>query len=135
MYVSLEPRSKSARGLTGIVKNKVNPSTPDARDVFRKRPQIIPKDVLLRSSESLTTSRLKLLDVLLSHVDQKRQIGRVTPETNLGELVEEELLLLLLLFLAQVGVRGLRLRKPERELEYGLVRAGKGVALLTEEDI
>lgn len=43
---------------------------------------VVPKDILLGSCEVLPTSRLKGFDLLLSHVDQEREIRRVTPQTD-----------------------------------------------------
>lgn len=68
--------------LTSVVKDKVNSAILDCHNVVGKLVQVIPENVLLRCGQSITTGRLKLLDVLLGHVDKKRQIGGVTPQTN-----------------------------------------------------
>ena len=44
--------------------------------------QVVSENVLFSGGKSITTCRLEFLDVLLGHVDEKRQIGRVTPKTN-----------------------------------------------------
>jgi hypothetical protein len=44
--------------------------------------KVISEDVLLGSGERLPTGRLKLPDVLLGHIDEERQIGRVTPKAD-----------------------------------------------------
>lgn len=54
---------------------------------------------------------------------------------TLGKLVEEELVLLELLLLGQIRIDRLGLREAGRQLKDGLVGAGEGVALLTEEDV
>jgi len=47
--------------------------------------QVVSENVLLGSSKMLTTSRLELLDVVLGHVDEERQVGRVTPKADYNQ--------------------------------------------------
>lgn len=67
---------------SGIVKNEVNTTTSlvsQVLDSFPKLRQMISEDVFLSGSEMITASRLEFLDILFSHVDQERKIGRVSP--------------------------------------------------------
>lgn len=56
-------------------------------DVF----EMVSEDVLLCGGKVLSSGALQALDVLLSHVDEQRQVGGVAPKADLGELVEDEL--------------------------------------------
>ena len=67
---------------TGIVENKVNSAILDGRDVLGEFVEVVPENVLFSRGEVVTTGRLKLLDVLLGHVDQQGEIGRVTPKAD-----------------------------------------------------
>jgi len=65
-----------------IVQNKVDPASLHASDLFGDLVKIVTQDVLLGSRQVLSSGRLQLLDVLLGHIDQQGQVGRVTPETD-----------------------------------------------------
>lgn len=97
--------------------------------------EVVSEDVLLSGSEGLSTGRLELLDVLLGHVDQERQIGRVTPETDLSQLVEQQFVLLQLSVGRELLVNWLGSRESGGELKDGLTRSREGVTLLPEEDV
>lgn len=120
---------------TGIVENKVNTPALEVGDVVGQLVQVVSKNVLFSVGEVLATSGLKLLDVLLGHVDEKRKIGRVTPKTDLSQLEEEETVLLAASLCGNVvGIR-YRVREARSELKDSLGGAREGVALLTEEDV
>lgn len=68
--------------LTGVVEDKVNPATLDVGNVVGKSTEVVSENVLLGRGEVVTTGRLELPDVLLGHIDEERQIGGVTPETD-----------------------------------------------------
>ena len=63
------------------------------------------------------------------HVDEQREVGRVAPEADLRELVEEELLRLESLLARELGVEDVRVREAHRELKDGVARAGERLAL------
>lgn len=67
---------------TGIVENKVDSTVLDGHGVIGELVKVVSKNVLLGRSEMFTTGRLELLDVLLGHVDQQRQVGRVAPQAD-----------------------------------------------------
>ncbi len=90
---------------------------------------MVSENVLLCSSEVLTAGGLELLNIFLGHVDEEREIGRVTPEADLRQLVEDESLRLELLGLGQAFALLERLRETRRKLEDGLVGTREGVAL------
>ena len=67
---------------TGVVKDKVDPSSTLTLEFFHGLPQLgesVVKDVLLGPSELVAAGSLQLLDLFLGHVDEQRQIRRVTP--------------------------------------------------------
>lgn len=67
---------------TGIVKDKVDSTALDGQDVVGQLVKVVSENVLLRRGEMVSSGRLKLFDVFLGHVDEKGQIGRVTPKTD-----------------------------------------------------
>jgi len=70
---------------TGIVKDKVDPSSTLVLELFHGLPQlgeVVVKDVLFGPSELFATGSLQPLDLLLGHVDKQRQVRRVTPQAN-----------------------------------------------------
>jgi len=69
---------------TGVVEDKVDSAVFDGENVVGELVQVVSENVLLGRGEVFTTGRLELLDVLLRHVDEKGEIGRVTPETDWG---------------------------------------------------
>ena len=67
---------------TGIIKDKIDPSSTLTLEFFHRLPQlgeVVIKDVFLGPSELFAAGSLQPLDLLLGHVDEQRQIGRVTP--------------------------------------------------------
>lgn len=144
---------------TSVVKNKVDTARLLPRaDALPNAGEVVSKDVLLGGSQVVTSSGLKLLDVLLGHcrktrfffqtdnqetrkhkrqrtVNQQRQIGRVTPQADLSELFEEKLLSLLGFFRRGVGRRSKRGSEARGELENSLGGAAEGFTLLAEKDI
>lgn len=116
---------------------------------------LVTQDVLLSSGQVFTTGTLQLLDVLLAHVDQERQIGRVTPQADcarsslhqlrlpmeiavrrtLAQFPEDELVRLELQLVRQAILMLERLNESRSQFKDGSRRSGKGVALLPEEDI
>ena len=71
---------------TGIVEDKVDSAILDGEDVIGEFGKVVSENVLLSGGEVVTTGRLELLNVLLGHVNEKRQVGRVTPETDYVQL-------------------------------------------------
>lgn len=69
---------------TGVVEDKVDSAVLDGENVVGELVQVVSENVLLGRGEVFTTGGLELLDVLLRHVDEKGEIGRVTPETDWG---------------------------------------------------
>jgi hypothetical protein len=146
---------------TGIIQNKVDPASLHASNLFGDLVEIVTQNILLGSRQVLSSGRLQLLDVLLGHVDQQRQVGRVTPETNctpggnqsmtrippisfmtvkralltLSKLPEHQLgSPQLVLVRSSLGEREGR-SESRGELEDGLGGSSKGVALLPKEDV
>jgi len=67
---------------TGIVEDKVDPSSTLVLELFHGLPQlgeVVIEDVLFGPSELFATGSLQPLDLFLGHVDEQRQVGRVTP--------------------------------------------------------
>ena len=63
---------------TGIVKDKVDTSSSLALEFFHSLPQFgkaVVEDILLGPGEMFTVCGLQLLDLLLGHIDEQRQIG------------------------------------------------------------
>jgi len=59
-----------AAGHTSIIQDKVNSAVLEGHGVVGKLVQVVSKNVLLGSSKVLSTCRLELLDIVLSHVDE-----------------------------------------------------------------
>jgi hypothetical protein len=67
---------------TGIVEDKVDPSSTLILEFLSRSPtigEVVVENVLLGPSELFAAGSLQPLDLLLGHVDEQRQIGRVTP--------------------------------------------------------
>ena len=97
--------------------------------------KVVTQNVLLSRGEVIPSSRLELLDVLLGHIDEERQISRIAPQANLSQLEEYKLVLFLEFLCSEVGPVLLTLRESLRELKDRLGRSRKGVTLLAEEDV
>lgn len=70
---------------SSVIEDKVNPTAgldPEILDGVPEFAHVVAQDVLFSSSEVLSTRRLKRLDLLLGHVNEKRQISRVPPQAN-----------------------------------------------------
>lgn len=67
---------------TGSVEDEIDPSVLDGHDAVGELVQVVTEDVLFGRGKGLTTGCLKLLDILLSHVNEEGQIGRIFPETD-----------------------------------------------------
>lgn len=70
---------------SSVIENEVNPTTgldPEVLDGAPKFTHVVAQDVLFGGSEVLSARRLKGLDLLLGHVNEKGQIGRVPPQAN-----------------------------------------------------
>jgi hypothetical protein len=66
----------------GIVEDKVDPASLHGGDLVGDLVEVVTQDVLLRGREVLSSGGLQLLDVLLGHVDQEGQVGRVSPQAD-----------------------------------------------------
>lgn len=91
----------------------------DVREQGPDPVDVVAQDVLLRRRKMLTASALKVLDVVLGHVDEQAQVSRVAPETNLGELVKDEFPGFQLFRLARVGFVVERLGETGGQLKDG----------------
>lgn len=115
-----------------IIEHKVDPTTGVATEVTDDLPKtanVVSENVLLCSSKMFTTGGLQLPDILLGHVDEEREIGRVTPEADLRQLVEDEPLCFELLLLRQTLAVLERFMETHRKLKDGLVGTREGIAL------
>lgn len=80
-----EPVGKDKVGVeleTGVVKNEVDAAALEVDNELRELIEVVAENVLLGGSKVVTTSRLKGLDVVLGHVNEQRQVGRVAPQTD-----------------------------------------------------
>lgn len=68
-----------------VVQDEVDSASGLLPEVFHLLPEfveVITQDVLLSGREMVASSGLKRLDLLFRHVDQKRQICRISPEAH-----------------------------------------------------
>lgn len=120
----------------GIVKHKVDTALSLAvgtgllEDLVGGR-QIVGEDVVLGLLAGLAA--LELLDILVGHVGQQREISGVAPEANLKELAEEKLLSSFI----RLGCLGLldELAVARGELEDGIARGAESVDLLAGKQV
>lgn len=83
----------------------------------------------------LSTGRLQILDVFFGHVDQQTQVSGISPQTNLGQFVEEKLPCLELFVFRAAFYIGKDVGKASRQFKDCRATARKGVALLSKEDV
>lgn len=69
---------------SGIVEDKVDPASLHGSNLVGNLVEIVTQNVLFGGRQVLSSGGLQLLDVLLGHVDQEGQVGRVSPETDCG---------------------------------------------------
>jgi hypothetical protein len=114
------------------------------RDEVPEARQVVAEDVLLGRGEMSSSSRLKLLDVLLrhllcssarfhivrdgTHVDEETEVGRVSPEADLRQLHEEQLLAVRLVLSRVSLVDEVGLGESGRELKDSVGRTSERLA-------
>lgn len=70
---------------SSVIENEVDSAAGFAAEVLNGVPEfahVVAQDILFGSSEVVSARRLKGFDLLLGHVDEKGEIGRVTPQAN-----------------------------------------------------
>lgn len=75
----------------GVIQYEVDSSTsvvPQIQDSLPETLQVVPENILLCSSEVVAAGGLERLDLILSHVDEERQIRRIAPKANCSEASE-----------------------------------------------
>jgi hypothetical protein len=55
---------------------------PDIFDAVPKLVEMISKNIFLGGREVVASCRLKRLDLVLGHIDQKREISRISPKAD-----------------------------------------------------
>ena len=67
---------------SGVIEDKIDSSIFHLGNNIPKCVHVVSENVGLGGSEVLSSGRLESLDVLLRHVDQQREIGRVSPQAD-----------------------------------------------------
>ena len=108
-----------------IVEDEIEPAILHLSKQVPNLIHLITKNVLLGISKVFTTSRLQVPNVIFSHVDEERQVRRVSPEADLRQLVEDELFGFQLLLASRAGLVLEWLGEARRELKDGLVASAE----------
>lgn len=70
---------------SSVIKHKVNSTARLLTELFHTLPKLakmITKNIFLGGSEMVTAGGLERLNLLLGHVDQEGEIGRVSPKAD-----------------------------------------------------